>query len=62
MAKSVNPLLLALVEQSGGFVPRVFQRMEISLEIFRERLVQELKKSRNTVLPHPGYLAADCHL
>jgi ATP-dependent Clp protease ATP-binding subunit ClpB len=37
-------LLLALVDQSGGLVPRVFQRMEVSVQTFRDRLVQELEK------------------
>jgi ATP-dependent Clp protease ATP-binding subunit ClpB len=37
-------LLLALLEQSGGLVPRVLQRMEIPVALFRDRLLQELEK------------------
>ena len=36
--------LLALVEQSDGLIPRLLQRMEISVDAFRERLEQELDK------------------
>ena len=37
-------LLLALVEQSEGLFPRILQRMEISIEAFRDLLAQELEK------------------
>jgi len=37
-------LLLALVQQSGGLVPRVLQRMDISVASFADRLAQELEK------------------
>ncbi len=37
-------LLLALVEQSEGLFPRILQRMEISIEAFRDLLSQELEK------------------
>jgi len=37
-------LLLALVEQSDGLVPRLFQRMEVPVDSARERIEQELEK------------------
>jgi ATP-dependent Clp protease ATP-binding subunit ClpB len=37
-------LLLALLEQSDGLIPRLLQRMEISVAEVRERLEQELEK------------------
>jgi len=37
-------LLLALVEQSDGLIPRLLQRMEINVDAFRGRLEQELDK------------------
>jgi ATP-dependent Clp protease ATP-binding subunit ClpB len=37
-------LLLALLEQSEGLIPRLLQRMEISTEMVRDRVRQELEK------------------
>ncbi|MBW1993973.1 MAG: ATP-dependent chaperone ClpB, partial [Deltaproteobacteria bacterium] len=37
-------LLLALLEQTDGLVPRLLKRMEISVDSVRERLEQELEK------------------
>jgi len=37
-------LLLALLEQSDGLIPRLIQRMEISVDAIRQRLEQELEK------------------
>jgi len=37
-------LLLVLLEQSDGLVPRLLQRMEVPVDAFRERLEQELDK------------------
>lgn len=37
-------LLLAMLEQSDGLVPRLLKRMEVPVEAVRERLEQELEK------------------
>ena len=37
-------LLLALIEQSDGLIPRLFQRMEIPVELIKKKLEQELEK------------------
>jgi len=37
-------LMLALVEQSDGLVPRLLERMEVPADAFREKLVQALEK------------------
>ncbi len=37
-------LLLALLEQSDGLIPKLFQRMEISVDTLRQSLEQELEK------------------
>jgi ATP-dependent Clp protease ATP-binding subunit ClpB len=37
-------LLLAMAEQADGLTPRLLQRMEVSVDFFRERLQQELEK------------------
>ena len=37
-------LLLVLLEQPDGLIPRLLQRMEVSVEDFRRRLEQELDK------------------
>ncbi|UCF94111.1 MAG: ATP-dependent chaperone ClpB, partial [Desulfobacterales bacterium] len=37
-------LLWALLEQAGGLVPRLLQRMEIAVDAVRQRLEQELEK------------------
>ncbi|WDN88580.1 ATP-dependent Clp protease ATP-binding subunit ClpB [Desulfosarcina sp. BuS5] len=37
-------LILALVEQSDGLVPRLLERMEVPADAFREKLVQALEK------------------
>ena len=37
-------LLLALLEQSDGLIPRLLQRMEIPVDSIRERIEQELAK------------------
>ena len=37
-------LLLALVEQSEGLVPRLLERMEVPVEAFKEKLLQALDK------------------
>jgi ATP-dependent Clp protease ATP-binding subunit ClpB len=49
-------LLLALLEQSGGLVPRVLQRMEIPVAQFSDRLLQELEKRQRISGPgtEPG--------
>jgi ATP-dependent Clp protease ATP-binding subunit ClpB len=40
-------LLLALIEQADGLIPRLFKRMEVPLEAVRDRLKRELeRKSR----------------
>ena len=45
-------LLLVLVEQSDGLVPRLLHRMDVSVEAVRERLEQELAK--NARISGPG--------
>jgi ATP-dependent Clp protease ATP-binding subunit ClpB len=37
-------LMLTLVEQSDGLVPRLLERMEVPVDAFREKLVQALEK------------------
>ncbi len=37
-------LLLALLEQSDGLIPKLLQRMEVSVDAVRQRLEQELDK------------------
>ena len=37
-------LLLALLEQEGGLTPRLFEKMDVPLEPFRQRLDAELQK------------------
>ena len=37
-------LLLVLLEQSDGLIPGLVQRMEVSVDVFRERFEQALDK------------------
>ena len=49
-------LLLALLEQADGLVPKVLQKLEISVEDMKERIEEELEKKARVSGPgvEPG--------